>query len=421
MPDLVLDYHRLKTPIDHPDGSITKAKLSEDEFSTFLFLGLKYGYVHHHRPYGDHTQTLVKKTVIDYSAVYVYRDGMRAPHRFQYPAWGNGYTHEFVVGHPTKDHVFVRWINSNSTVIGFEAVDLSNYEFLFGIDIAGSTFKCFRSWEDAFSISSVSPKFTVTDTTYASGYIGVGNKYGTVHMRAIFTVYLPPFSTPMPKALAVLETEVRDDGDVGLVRELVDVSRLDGLPDHLYAEAKRYNILKSRGYTDEEIESLLGYIPQHQVDLAAVTWGAFDHKPRHSTMIIAVYGDNPYREGAIMKQIEFAKSRGLKTLKPPSTYKEAVEQYTVLKREFTEWLAGKDNYAYQVLGYPEIEAFHVADFYYGELVEHRTHYHQLKRVPEWEMRRTIERWLKRLEKVSVLTEERDKHLNKLSKVMKLGW
>jgi hypothetical protein len=27
MPDVVLDYHRLKTPIDHPDGSITIAKL----------------------------------------------------------------------------------------------------------------------------------------------------------------------------------------------------------------------------------------------------------------------------------------------------------------------------------------------------------------------------------------------------------
>jgi hypothetical protein len=28
MPDLVLDYHRLKTPIDHPDSSITPVKLS---------------------------------------------------------------------------------------------------------------------------------------------------------------------------------------------------------------------------------------------------------------------------------------------------------------------------------------------------------------------------------------------------------
>jgi hypothetical protein len=30
MPDLVLDYHRLKTPIDHPDKSITAAKLNLD-------------------------------------------------------------------------------------------------------------------------------------------------------------------------------------------------------------------------------------------------------------------------------------------------------------------------------------------------------------------------------------------------------
>lgn len=27
MPDIVLDYHRLSTPMDHPDLSMTKAKL----------------------------------------------------------------------------------------------------------------------------------------------------------------------------------------------------------------------------------------------------------------------------------------------------------------------------------------------------------------------------------------------------------
>jgi hypothetical protein len=36
MPDIVLDYHRLKTPIDHPDGSVSTAKLASlDYIHTF--------------------------------------------------------------------------------------------------------------------------------------------------------------------------------------------------------------------------------------------------------------------------------------------------------------------------------------------------------------------------------------------------
>jgi len=34
MPDLVLDYHRLKTPIDHPDGSVTYEKLANLNYVT---------------------------------------------------------------------------------------------------------------------------------------------------------------------------------------------------------------------------------------------------------------------------------------------------------------------------------------------------------------------------------------------------
>jgi len=34
MPDLVLDYHRLKTPIDHPDGSVTTAKIADSAVTT---------------------------------------------------------------------------------------------------------------------------------------------------------------------------------------------------------------------------------------------------------------------------------------------------------------------------------------------------------------------------------------------------
>jgi fructose-1,6-bisphosphatase/sedoheptulose 1,7-bisphosphatase-like protein len=55
------------------------------------------------------------------------------------------------------------------------------------------------------------------------------------------------------------------------------------------------------------------------------------------------------------------------------------------------------------------------------LIEHRTHYDQLKRVPEWELWRRLEELERRLEKVTVLTEERDKHISKVKEVKRLGW
>jgi D-mannonate dehydratase len=92
-----------------------------------------------------------------------------------------------------------------------------------------------------------------------------------------------------------------------------------------------------------------------------------------------------------------------------------------LKRDYPHWLAGKDNYAYQTLGWEELDIFQNVDFYFGELVEHKTHYQQLKNVPEWELWRRLEELERRLEKVEVLTEERDKHLEKLRILKRLGW
>jgi hypothetical protein len=166
---------------------------------------------------------------------------------------------------------------------------------------------------------------------------------------------------------------------------------------------------------------LLGYIPQHQVDLEAVTWGAFEFSEKSPTNIIIITGDNPYQQGAIHKQTELAKNKNLKVLSPPRNYGGAVAQFNQLRRDYPHWLAGKDNYAYQVLGWEELDLFQNVDFYYGELVEHRTHYDQLKRVPDWELWRRLEELERRLERLAVLTEERDKHLEKLKTIKRLGW
>jgi hypothetical protein len=92
-----------------------------------------------------------------------------------------------------------------------------------------------------------------------------------------------------------------------------------------------------------------------------------------------------------------------------------------LKGDFKHWLAGKDNFAYQVLGWEVLDWFQNADFYYGELVEHKTHYDQLKKVPDWELRNRLSELTDKLQKVTTLADERDKHLSKLNEIIKRGW
>jgi hypothetical protein len=231
--------------------------------------------------------------------------------------------------------------------------------------------------------------------------------------------------TPLPPAQAIIEVEVEGGGEEPyrplLSRNLVEISQLTGLPEFLYQEAKKYQILVNKGFTDDEIKLLLGYIPQHQIDLASVTWGAFEFKEDSPTNIIIITGDNPYQQGAVERQAEQARSKNLKVLRPPRNYGEAVKQYNQLKQEFTHWLAGKDNYAYQTLGLEELDLLQNVDFYHGELVEHRTHYQQLRQVQDFEMWRRLEELERRLEKVEVLAEERDKHMEKLKTIKRLGW
>ncbi|RLI07543.1 hypothetical protein DRO42_07930 [Candidatus Bathyarchaeota archaeon] len=94
----------------------------------------------------------------------------------------------------------------------------------------------------------------------------------------------------------------------------------------------------------------------------------------------------------------------------------------MLKKDFPEWLAGKDNYAYQTLGHADIEPLAVADFYYGEVIDHKTHYDQIKKVPDWEMERTLRRWKDGLDKVTAVTsEQKEHHQKKLEEILKRGW
>ena len=297
------------------------------------------------------------------------------------PGCGN-YRVEVYSGAYTADfRIAMETSTCGLSYLGYESIDLpgDSYHTVM-LSSSGSTHKAFRS-------DLTAPKITVTNTSWASGRCGIvasianDARFIVAFLQAVFTAKLRAPASPGLQALAVLEVPV-ENGEPVLSRD-VDVER--------------------------------------NIDRDAVTWGGFELDPRAPTGIVTVFGDNPYVPGAVGRQIAFIRSRNLKVLSPPRDYGEAVEQYRRLSRDFPGWLAGKDNYAYQTLGWWELDLFQNADFYYGELLEHRAHHDQLKQVPEHEIRRRLRELKEALSRVTALAEERDKHLQKLEEVEKKGW
>jgi hypothetical protein len=326
-------------------------------------------------------------------------------------------------GRAARDFYIGRYFYEALTILASEAVDIAVggvYQVVGSM--SGSTI---RGYRDIGYTTVPRLRVSATDTIIASGAYGY-SKRGDVTGSGVHEGYalLRASLSPLPPAQAILEVDVVGSGRSGdpfrpsLPGNLVEITSLTGLPDFLYLEAKRYELLKNKGFTDEEMQLLLGYIPQHQVDLDSVTWGAFELHPREvATVIITITGDNPYSSGAIERQ----KAKARRVFTPPKDYSETVALYRQLKGEYPDWLAGKDNLAYQVLGLEELDLMQNVDFYYGELLEHKTHYQQLKQIPDWEIRGRLEELVDRLSKVTILVEERDKHIAKAREVLRVGW
>jgi len=333
----------------------------------------------------------------------------------------------------TSDHFLDKTVNGTPTTLGYEAIDIDRSGRGLMISCSGSSIKSMRfelpAPRDPLSLPSPNYTIAATDTTFASGYFGY-RPLSDMYPHGGCTpdsVYLKPPASEVPRAVAIIEVEAVGDGSPEspfrplLSETLVEVSELRNAPDFLKLEKRKYDVLKAKGFTEEEMKISLGYVPQHQVNLDSVSWGAFEFSDRSPTNIVVITSDNPYSPGAIDRQIELAQKKGLKALRAPRDYGEAVSQYNELKRDFKHWLAGKDNYAYQTLGLEIFDLFQNVDFYYGELIEHKTHYDQLKAVPEQELRRRLEELEERLRRVEVLAEERDRHLSKLREVVRRGW
>jgi hypothetical protein len=429
MPEFALDYHRLRTPIDHPDSSVTRGKLeypTVDVSFTYLSAINKvkgcsfgvWGYM-----------LLTYDSFSDKSVFAFLQVNDHALNIGRASDKNNMYWCKFSPSQATADHRLEKYVAGTTITLAYESIDIDNSGRGLQHSCSGSMLKSMR-FElplPVYPLSLQTPNATIsaTDTAFASGLWGLrflrdASPHGGTESGSVFL--LPPASA-LPPAQLILEVGVEGNGkDIpyapSLSKNLVEISSLQGLPDFLYQESKRYQILRNKGFTDEEMKLLLGYVPQHQVDLDSVTWGAFEfHPDKASAVIITIIGDNPYSLGAIERQ----KANAKRVFKVPKDYDEAVNLYDQLKRDYPHWLAGKDNFAYQVLGFEVFDWLQNIDFYYGELIEYKTHYQQLKMVPDWEMRSRLNEIKDKLSRVNVLVDERDKHLGKLNEILKKGW
>jgi len=330
----------------------------------------------------------------------------------------------YMLGITSSSAGIIKMVNDGDTALGTTGcANAPGQTRFFKFSVSGSTLKGYW-WVNLI---------VVTDTTFAGGKFGckmpsVTSNYMSDGALGFTTATFRKPSSPSPQPITIIETNICGSGKAedphrpSISRNLVEITSLTGLPDFLYVEAKKYSILKAKGFTDDEIKTIFGYIPQHQVDLDSVTWGAFEfHPDKAPTVIVTITADNPYKSGAILRQIDFAKGKNLRVFSPPRDYREAVELYNQLERDYPHWIAGKDNFAYQTLGHEIFDWMQNVDFYYGELLEHKTHYNQLKQVSDGEITGRLNELIDKLSRETALVDEREKHIAKAKEIFKRGW
>jgi hypothetical protein len=404
-----MQMHRTKIPIDHPDRSVTRAKLEyPTEYVSFRHLAVIDKIVSglENVVYGRPMQILLVRDAFTDKSVYGYStygvfNVVRRVDEYNYYA-GNV---DWYSTAPIVLNVSIYCVEGGSlTEIAFVRLGAGNLAFGTSLSVSGSTLKN-MFWSmglvDPLNLPTPEGMVTATDTTFASGRFGTCVRHIENPASLTEVAYLLPPSSPSNPALAVLEVGVEGSGVAG------DPFR----PGLLSERLKTAPTKVGEGDVEASVES----------DAYAVSWGCFEFSRESATNIVAVFGDSPLKPGALQRQIEHARSRGLRVLRAPRDYREAVEQYRMLRRDFPGWLAGVHNWCYQAMGLEVFDWMQNADFYYGELIEHRRHYDQLKSVPDWEISRRLSVLEEKLRSITILAEERERHLGKLREIMKRGW
>lgn len=205
-------------------------------------------------------------------------------------------------GAATADFQVGKNVGAGWTLLASEAVDLTaHHVWLLKFSLLGTTLKAYR--EDM-----VTPKISVTDTSHASGRFGSWAATSQYAWTSLACILLAP-SSPSAKALSYFEAPVVGSGT------LEDPFRAQ-MPEEVAwgwslnpAAKKKYDLLKLKGFTDEEIVTLFPEVLSCKVNRLALTHSCLiktdkaTGKPVEYTAIVRVF-EQPDRQAHLRPMLD---------------------------------------------------------------------------------------------------------------------
>jgi hypothetical protein len=226
----------------------------------------------------------------------------------------------------TADFRLEKVVAGTVTTLAYEAADLGlNYNYTIKLECASNILYGYRT-------DMTTPKFNPADTSFASGYFGAGNLYSanaSYSLPLLFECKLGSALQPGPEATHYFEVPVIGSGtnEDPFRPQMPEEIRFTS------EEAKRkYDFLKTAGFTDNEINTLLPGLIQ-KVNLLALSVSSLiktgkDGKPAEYTAIVRIMPqpDRPPHLKPISECIEALKRiPDAKQLTPEQAVKRALE------------------------------------------------------------------------------------------------
>jgi len=237
----------------------------------------------------------------------------------RFKAYGDLYFNHANSEATTADHDIRKNVAAVLTVLATEAVDLTEgavYNWKFSVK--GTTLSSYR--EDM-----VTPKLSVTDTSFAEGKYGITVSEFAWWMQ--IDGYLKKPASSLPKPVRYFEMPIIGDGTPD------DPFRVPIPTDiawnwKLAPRAKRkYDILRKHGFTDDEILDLAPEVRLARINRLAITWSANiptdskTGKPIYASAVTAFYSSSPPYVKPLLSRIAEVKKLAIREL----SYDEAVE------------------------------------------------------------------------------------------------
>lgn len=283
-----LDKHRTAIPVDHPDFSITRSKLEYPTADvTFVYLLSIGKATYATRLWTDASGIIASDEFTDKAVESPMRDGGGIFGRDRLDG-ANSYRAAITTSRPGGDFYIQKLVNGNITFLSWEAVDLSDIFYRCKFSISGSTLKAYR-------VNLSTPKITATDTSITSGYYGIG--YWDSSARPLLTMagaILRAPSSPSPQVISYFEVPITGTGTPedpfrAHMPELIEIE--PSIDRRIF---KKYEILRNKGFTDEEIMELFPEVLSIRANRLALTHSSLiksdrTGKPQEYTSIVRVF------------------------------------------------------------------------------------------------------------------------------------